>query len=91
MFANMRPIEVAVIIAVIVLLFGAKKLPELARALGESLHILRKEVSEAPSPSAQASVPSGSNTTTAATPPAALDSAASEASSANPAPMEHMG
>ncbi|UQA96397.1 Sec-independent protein translocase subunit TatA [Streptomyces halobius] len=43
MFSNLRPIEIILIIAVIVLLFGAKKLPDMARSLGKSARILKSE------------------------------------------------
>ncbi|WP_411106396.1 Sec-independent protein translocase subunit TatA [Streptomyces sp. cmx-4-9] len=40
---NLKPLEILLIIAVIVLLFGAKKLPEMARSLGKSARILKSE------------------------------------------------
>ncbi|MET9884278.1 Sec-independent protein translocase subunit TatA [Streptomyces sp. NPDC006430] len=43
MIGNMKPLEILLIIAVIVLLFGAKKLPEMARSLGKSARILKSE------------------------------------------------
>lgn len=43
MLSNLRPIEIILIIAVIVLLFGAKKLPDMARSLGKSARILKSE------------------------------------------------
>ncbi|MDN5963569.1 MAG: twin-arginine translocase TatA/TatE family subunit [Actinomyces sp.] len=43
MLQNLRPIEIVAIVVIIVLLFGAKKLPELAKGVGESLRILKKE------------------------------------------------
>jgi len=36
------PTELLVILAILVLLFGAKKLPELSRGVGESMKELRK-------------------------------------------------
>lgn len=36
--------EIIVIAGVIVLLFGAKKLPELAKGIGQSLNIFKKEL-----------------------------------------------
>ena len=38
--------EILVILALVLLLFGAKKLPELARALGASLKEFKKGVQE---------------------------------------------
>ncbi|MFD9358320.1 Sec-independent protein translocase subunit TatA [Streptomyces sp. NPDC060031] len=43
MIGNMKPLELLLIIAVIVLLFGAKKLPDMARSLGKSARILKSE------------------------------------------------
>ncbi|MEV0369741.1 Sec-independent protein translocase subunit TatA [Streptomyces sp. NPDC050636] len=43
MLSNLRPIEIVLILAVIVLLFGAKKLPDMARSLGKSARILKSE------------------------------------------------
>lgn len=42
--------EIVLIAAVIVLLFGAKKLPELARSLGDSAKELRKGLNDDPAP-----------------------------------------
>lgn len=46
MLQNLRPIEIIALLAIIVLLFGAKKLPELAKGVGQSLKIFRKEVKD---------------------------------------------
>jgi sec-independent protein translocase protein TatA len=46
MFANFGPGHWAVLAVVVVLLFGAKKLPDAARALGKSLRIFKSEVKE---------------------------------------------
>lgn len=39
----MKPIHWIVVLAVVLLLFGAPKLPELARSLGKSMRILKEE------------------------------------------------
>jgi sec-independent protein translocase protein TatA len=39
----MKPIHVIVVLVVVLILFGAPKLPEFARALGKSLRILKEE------------------------------------------------
>jgi len=36
------PMQIAIIIFVIILLFGAKKLPQLARSMGESINEFKK-------------------------------------------------
>ncbi|MFJ7588735.1 Sec-independent protein translocase subunit TatA [Streptomyces sp. NPDC097617] len=40
---NLRGWEIFVILGVIILLFGAKKLPDMARSLGKSARILKSE------------------------------------------------
>jgi sec-independent protein translocase protein TatA len=45
---HIGPLELTLIIAVILLLFGAKKLPELARGLGQGLKEFKTAVKEAP-------------------------------------------
>lgn len=41
------PMELIIILAILLLLFGAKKLPELARSIGSSAGELRKGMDEA--------------------------------------------
>ncbi len=53
--------ELLILLVVLVFLFGAKKLPELAGSIGESVKTFKKAVKEeAPSDSAQASSSSSS-------------------------------
>jgi sec-independent protein translocase protein TatA len=40
---ELSPIHWAIVIGVLVLLFGSKRLPEAARAVGQSLRVLRAE------------------------------------------------
>ena len=40
------PMQIAIIVLVVILLFGAKKLPTLARSLGESMNELKKSKRE---------------------------------------------
>jgi len=55
---NMRGWEILVLVALVVLLFGAKRLPDAARGLGRSLRIFKSETKglvdsgEEPSPEA---------------------------------------
>ena len=44
MFANLTGMHLLVLVLVILLLFGATKLPALARGAGQSVRILRSEV-----------------------------------------------
>lgn len=46
MFGSLGGLEVAIIILVILLLFGAKKIPELARGLGQGINEFRKASNE---------------------------------------------
>ena len=43
---GLQPWHWLIVIAVFVLLFGAKKLPDAARSLGQSMRIFRSEVKE---------------------------------------------
>ena len=43
MFGNLTGMHLLVIVAVVLLLFGATKLPALARSIGQSMRILRSE------------------------------------------------
>jgi sec-independent protein translocase protein TatA len=40
---NLRPAELIALLAIVVLLFGAKRLPDAARGLGRSLRIFKAE------------------------------------------------
>lgn len=41
---NLGPLEIGLIVLAVMLLFGYKQLPRAARALGQSMHILRTEI-----------------------------------------------
>lgn len=43
MFGRLGPTEIILILVVILLLFGAKRLPDMARGLGKSMRILKSE------------------------------------------------
>jgi len=43
---NLGPVEIIIILLIVVLLFGAKKLPELARGLGRSASEFKKGLKE---------------------------------------------
>lgn len=44
MFANFGPVHMIVLLIIILLLFGAPKLPGMARSLGQSMRIFKSEV-----------------------------------------------
>jgi len=46
MFRQLGPPEIILILVVLVLLFGAKRLPDAARSLGRSMRIFKSEVKE---------------------------------------------
>lgn len=46
MFANLTGWHLLIVLAVVLLIFGAAKLPALARALGQSARILRSEAKD---------------------------------------------
>ncbi|MFD9060943.1 Sec-independent protein translocase subunit TatA [Kitasatospora purpeofusca] len=62
---GLEPWHLLVVLAVVILLFGSKKLPDMARGLGKSMRILKAETAamredgpareEAPAPTAAAS------------------------------------
>ena len=42
----MRPSHIIVIVVILLVLFGASKLPDIARSLGQSAKVLKKEMRE---------------------------------------------
>ncbi|MFC1627281.1 twin-arginine translocase TatA/TatE family subunit [Patescibacteria group bacterium] len=48
MFKNIGTVEIVIIAVVLLLLFGAKKLPEFARGLGEASTEFRKSFKDEP-------------------------------------------
>ncbi|HVB27729.1 MAG TPA: Sec-independent protein translocase subunit TatA [Mycobacteriales bacterium] len=72
------PWHIILLVAVFVMLFGAKKLPEGARALGQSLHIFKREIRGLADDDASASpsaAPGAQPAAIPAAPPAAAPSA----------------
>ncbi len=53
MFKQLGPLEISLIILLVVLLFGARKLPETAKGIGQALRIFKKEVREDDPPTPQ--------------------------------------
>ena len=48
MFAMLNGWEIVAVLAVVLLIFGAKKLPELARGLGQGIKEFKKSSTEQP-------------------------------------------
>lgn len=48
MFSNLTGWHVVIVLAVVLLMFGAAKLPALARSVGQSARILKSEMKNAP-------------------------------------------
>jgi sec-independent protein translocase protein TatA len=70
--ANLKPTEIVLILLVVLLLFGAKRLPDLAKSVGKSLKILKHEVKDLrddDEPPARATDPAATLATGAATTP----------------------
>jgi sec-independent protein translocase protein TatA len=68
MFANLTGWHFLIILVIILLLFGAPKLPALARSLGQSMKILKSEVRD-PAAEAKAGTTAESGDDAASTPP----------------------
>ena len=43
---SLGPLELTLILVIVVLLFGAKRLPETAKSVGQSLKIFKKSISD---------------------------------------------
>ncbi|MER5719208.1 MULTISPECIES: Sec-independent protein translocase subunit TatA [unclassified Streptomyces] len=76
MFGRLGAPEIILILVVIILLFGAKKLPDMARSLGKSARILKSE--------AKAMKEDGNSTATPAGPPNPGDQASQRTIQAAP-------
>ena len=57
MFANLNGWHAVIILAVILLLFGAPKIPQLARSLGQSMKILKTEIRDDQKPASAEAAP----------------------------------
>jgi sec-independent protein translocase protein TatA len=44
MFGNLGAAEIIIIVGVIALLFGAKRIPEIAKGIGKGIHDFKKEI-----------------------------------------------
>jgi sec-independent protein translocase protein TatA len=69
------PWKIAIIAVLIIVLFGAKKLPSAARSLGQSMRILKKEVQGLHEDEAESDTSAPGSTEQAATAPAQIAAA----------------
>lgn len=85
MIGNLKPLEIVLIIVVILLLFGAKKLPEMARSLGKSARILKSEAKAMKKDDAESAPASTTDTAAQQQPaPRTIQAAPGDVSSARP-------
>lgn len=91
MFSQVGPWQLVILVALIVVIFGAKRLPDTARSLGKSLRILKSETaamkkessSSSDSPRAE-STESRSSADSDTTAPRTIQAAPGDVSSARP-------
>ncbi|MFF2008797.1 Sec-independent protein translocase subunit TatA [Streptomyces sp. NPDC058195] len=87
MFGRLGAPEIILILVVIVLLFGAKKLPDMARSLGKSARILKSEAKAMKSeggPSATPAEPAANDTAQDQAAPRTIKAAPGDVSSSRP-------
>jgi sec-independent protein translocase protein TatA len=86
MFGNLTGWHLLIILAVILLLFGAPKLPGLAKSLGQSMRIFRGEVKAMKEDDAASSTTVAPDDTTAAPTDASVPRPASTSTEPHPKP-----
>jgi sec-independent protein translocase protein TatA len=77
-----RGLEIIILAVIVLLLFGAKRLPDTARALGKSLRILKSEVSAMKTDDKPEAQPATAEQTVAA--PKTIQAAPGESATARP-------
>jgi len=89
---NLRWQELLIIVALVLLLFGAKRLPDAARGLGRSLRIFKAETKglvDGEEDGESAADAAAGSTAPAPAPPSAIESPPREAPPADSDPVEH--
>jgi sec-independent protein translocase protein TatA len=71
---DVGPVELLIVLAVVLLLFGSKKLPELAKGMGQAAKEFRSGLNDEPEPDTTASAP--------------VETKAVEAKAVEPGPVE---
>lgn len=83
---NLGPTELIIIAVVIILLFGAKKMPDMARSLGRSMRIIKAETKGMKQDGEEGAPPATTATATTATPAPAVPAQLPEARPVDPVP-----
>lgn len=84
---NLGPTELIIIAVVIILLFGAKKMPDMARSLGRSMRIIKAETKGMKQDGEEGVPPATTATTATATPAPAAPVQLPEARPVDPVPV----
>jgi sec-independent protein translocase protein TatA len=83
---NLGPTELIIIAVVIILLFGAKKMPDMARSLGRSMRIIKAETKGMKQDGEEGVPPATTATATPATPAPVVPAQLPEARPVDPVP-----
>lgn len=83
---NLGPTELIIIAVVIILLFGAKKMPDMARSLGRSMRIIKAETKGMKQDGEEGDTPATTATATTATPAPAAPAQLPQARPVDPVP-----
>jgi sec-independent protein translocase protein TatA len=86
----MRDWMIPALLVVVLLVFGSKRLPDMAQSIGQSLRILRRE-SSSPGEPEDAAAPRAANQAPPAVPPAALPAAMTAPPVSHPVPPQPAG
>ena len=89
---NLRWQELLIIVALVLLLFGAKRLPDAARGLGRSLRIFKAETKglvDGEEDGETSGDAAAGSTAQAPAPPSAIESPPRDGPPANSGPVEH--
>lgn len=89
MIGQVGPWQLVILVALIVVIFGAKRLPDTARSLGKSLRILKSETAamkkeSSSSDSAPAQAETKESSTDSTTPPRTIQAAPGDVTSSRP-------
>ena len=85
---NIGPMEIILLLGLALLLFGAKRLPEIGRSLGSGMREFKDSVTGDRSPEPRSELPPPVPTASAAPPAPAPDEAPVQAPAPTPAPEE---